>query len=41
VGDAVGDPFKDTSGSSLNVLIKLTSRVSIVTAGLTVTWSLL
>jgi len=41
VGDTVGDPFKDTSGPSLNTLIKLMSIVSIVTAGLIVTWSLL
>ena len=40
VGDTVGDPFKDTSGPSLNILIKLMSMVSIVMAGLTVTWSL-
>jgi K(+)-stimulated pyrophosphate-energized sodium pump len=36
VGDTVGDPFKDTSGPSLNILIKLTSMVSIVFAGLIV-----
>jgi len=41
VGDTVGDPFKDTSGPSLNILIKLMSMVSIVMAGLTVMWSLL
>ncbi len=41
VGDTVGDPFKDTAGPSLNILIKLMSMVSIVMAGLTVTWSLL
>jgi K(+)-stimulated pyrophosphate-energized sodium pump len=41
VGDTVGDPFKDTSGPSLNILIKLMSMVSIVMAGLTVSWSLL
>ncbi|MCM1449712.1 MAG: sodium-translocating pyrophosphatase [Clostridiales bacterium] len=41
VGDTVGDPFKDTSGPSLNILIKLMSMVAIVMAGLTVTWSLL
>ena len=38
VGDTVGDPFKDTSGPSLNILLKLMSMVSIVMAGLTV-WS--
>ena len=36
VGDTVGDPFKDTSGPSLNILIKLMSMVAIVMAGLTV-----
>ena len=36
VGDTVGDPFKDTAGPSLNILIKLMSMVSIVMAGLTV-----
>ena len=36
VGDTVGDPFKDTSGPSLNILVKLMSMVSIVMAGLTV-----
>ena len=36
VGDPVGDPFKDTSGPSLNILIKLMSMVSIVMAGLTI-----
>ncbi len=40
VGDTVGDPFKDTSGPSLNILIKLMSMVAIVMAGLTVSWSL-
>ncbi|MBO7054475.1 MAG: sodium-translocating pyrophosphatase [Bacteroidales bacterium] len=40
VGDTVGDPFKDTSGPSLNILIKLMSMVSIVMAGLTVTFTL-
>lgn len=39
VGDTVGDPFKDTSGPSLNILIKLMSMVSIVFAGLTVKFS--
>jgi K(+)-stimulated pyrophosphate-energized sodium pump len=41
VGDTVGDPFKDTSGPSLNILIKLMTMVSVVMAGLTVTLSLL
>ena len=41
VGDTVGDPFKDTSGPSLNILIKLMSMVSIVVAGLTVSIHLL
>ena len=41
VGDTVGDPFKDTSGPSLNILIKLMSMVSIVMAGLTVSVNLL
>ncbi len=41
VGDTVGDPFKDTSGPSLNILIKLMSMVSIVVSGLTVMFSLL
>ncbi len=41
VGDTVGDPFKDTSGPALNILIKLMSMVSVVMAGLTVTWSIL
>ncbi|HPG39855.1 MAG TPA: sodium-translocating pyrophosphatase [bacterium] len=40
IGDTVGDPFKDTSGPSLNILIKLMSMVSIVMAGLTVSFSL-
>lgn len=40
VGDTVGDPFKDTSGPSLNILIKLMSMVSIVVAGLTAAWSI-
>lgn len=41
VGDTVGDPFKDTSGPSLNILIKLMSMVSVVAAGLIVRYSLL
>ena len=41
VGDTVGDPFKDTSGPSLNILIKLMSMVSIVMAGLTVAFHVL
>jgi len=40
VGDTVGDPFKDTSGPSLNILIKLMSMVSVVVAGLVVRFSL-
>ncbi|MDP6153721.1 MAG: sodium/proton-translocating pyrophosphatase, partial [Phycisphaeraceae bacterium] len=39
VGDTVGDPFKDTSGPSLNILIKLVSVVSVVFAGLIVKFS--
>ena len=41
VGDTVGDPFKDTSGPAINILIKLTSMVSIVFAGLIVAVHLL
>jgi len=41
VGDTVGDPLKDTSGPSLNILIKLMSMVSIVVAGLTIGFSLM
>lgn len=40
IGDTVGDPFKDTSGPSLNILIKLMTMVSIVVAGVTVTFHL-
>ncbi len=41
IGDTVGDPFKDTSGPSLNILIKLMSMVAIVMAGLTVAFHIL
>ena len=41
VGDTVGDPFKDTSGPSINILIKLTSMVSIVFLGLALTFHIL
>jgi K(+)-stimulated pyrophosphate-energized sodium pump len=40
VGDTVGDPFKDTSGPSLNILIKLMTMISVVMAGLTVAFSI-
>lgn len=41
IGDTVGDPFKDTSGPSLNILIKLMAMASVVTVGIAVTYSLL
>ena len=41
VGDTVGDPFKDTSGPAINILIKLLSMVSIVFAALVVNFSLI
>jgi len=41
VGDTVGDPFKDTAGPALNILIKLCSTVSIVFAGLIISFSIL
>jgi len=41
VGDTVGDPFKDTSGPSINILIKLLSMVSIVFAGLIIAFSII
>ena len=41
VGDTIGDPFKDTSGPSINILIKLVSMVSIVFAGLIASVNLL
>jgi len=41
IGDTVGDPFKDTSGPSLNILIKLISMVSVVVAGLTVAYHIM
>jgi len=41
IGDTVGDPFKDTSGPSLNILVKLMSMEAIVVAGVTVAYSLM
>jgi K(+)-stimulated pyrophosphate-energized sodium pump len=41
VGDTVGDPFKDTSGPSLNILIKLMSMVSVVTVGVAIVYHFL
>jgi K(+)-stimulated pyrophosphate-energized sodium pump len=41
IGDTVGDPFKDTSGPSLNILVKLMSIIAITVAGLAVSYSLL
>jgi len=40
IGDTVGDPFKDTSGPSLNILIKLMTMASVVTVGIAVSYHL-
>jgi K(+)-stimulated pyrophosphate-energized sodium pump len=40
IGDTVGDPLKDTSGPSLNILVKLMSIIAITVAGVAVSWGL-